>query len=77
MPTADFLNEMSWSDRRRLEQRHFAAQKAASTEQLAADTPPAPAPVRPFRSVARVLTEAGIEHTVPSNGRIIHREVDR
>ena len=76
MPTADFLNEMSWSDRRALEQRHFAAQKAASTEQLAND-PPAPNFRQGLRNIVRVLDEAGIALTVPSNGRIIHREVDR
>ena len=85
MPTADFLNEMSWSDRRRAEQNWFAAQKQASTEQLAADRPapepqsPAPVPSlrQTQRNIARVLDEAGIAHTVPCNGRIIHREVDR
>ena len=89
MTSAELLNQMSWSDRRRADQQWFVAQKQASTEQLAAertapvDTPPdaPPAPIPSFqqgvRNIARVLTEAGIEHSVPSNGRIIHREVDR
>jgi hypothetical protein len=80
MPTADNLTEMTWSDRRREEQRHFAALKEAATKRIDEPQPPA-APVPSFRqtqrNLARVLDAAGIAHAVPANGRIIHREVDR
>ncbi|MDB4892191.1 MAG: hypothetical protein JWL61_4046 [Gemmatimonadetes bacterium] len=33
-PTADNLNEMTWSERRRLDQEHFNALRAASQEQI-------------------------------------------
>ena len=58
--------DMSWSERRAADQRHFAATKAAATERI---VHPAPAE-KPLtfhqaqRSLSRVLTAAGEPHTV-------------
>lgn len=37
MPTADNLNDMSWSERRRLEQQHFNALREASQARINAE----------------------------------------
>ena len=60
--------DMTWSERRAADQRHFAAIKAAATERIQQETPAPPTKLLSFhqaqRSLSRVLTAAGEPHTV-------------